>query len=127
MQLITAIIRPFKVDDVKDALKQMGVHGITVTDVQGFGRQLGHTEVYRGAEYTLDFIPKAKLEVLCEDAETEAIVDAIVAAARTGAHRRRQDLGRAGRAHRPHPHRRIECRRPLSRRPLGRRPLRLTS
>ncbi len=84
MQLITAIIRPFKVDDVKDALKQMGVHGITVTDVQGFGRQLGHTEVYRGAEYTLDFIPKAKLEVLCEDAETEAIVDAIVAAARTG-------------------------------------------
>jgi nitrogen regulatory protein P-II 1 len=84
VQLITAIIRPFKVDDVKDALKQMGVHGITVTDVQGFGRQLGHTEVYRGAEYTLDFIPKAKLEVLCEDAETEAIVDAIVAAARTG-------------------------------------------
>ena len=67
MKLITAIVKPFKVDDVKDALKEAGVQGMTVTEVQGFGRQAGHTEVYRGAEYTVDFLPKVKLEILCED------------------------------------------------------------
>ena len=83
MQLITAIIKPFKVDDVKEALKQAGVLGITFSDVQGFGRQGGHTETYRGAEYTVDFIPKTKLEVLVQDAEVDVIVGVIVQAART--------------------------------------------
>jgi nitrogen regulatory protein P-II 1 len=83
MKLITAIIKPHKLDDVKDALKEAGVSGMTVTEVQGFGRQSGHTEVYRGAEYTIDFVPKVKLEVLTGDAEADAVVDAVVGAART--------------------------------------------
>ena len=83
MKLITAIIKPHKLDDVKAALKDAGVSGLTVTEVQGFGRQSGHTEVYRGAEYTIDFVPKVKLEVLAGDAETDAVVEAIVGAART--------------------------------------------
>ncbi len=83
MKLITAVIKPFKLDDVKEALKAAGVNGITVTEVQGFGRQSGHTEVYRGAEYTVDFVPKVKLEILSDDAQVDAISDAIVAAART--------------------------------------------
>jgi nitrogen regulatory protein P-II 1 len=84
VKLITAIVKPFKVDDVKTALKGAGVQGITVTEVQGFGRQSGHTEVYRGAEYTVDFVPKTKLEILAEDGDAQAIADAIVEAARTG-------------------------------------------
>ena len=83
MKLITAVIKPFKLDDVKDALKSAGVTGITVTEVQGFGRQHGHTEVYRGTEYSIEFVPKVKLEVLAADAEVDAITDALVAAART--------------------------------------------
>ncbi len=83
MKLITAIVKPFKLDDVKTALKEIGVKGMTVTEVQGFGRQRGHTEVYRGAEYAVDFVPKARVEVLADDAEVERIVDAVVAAART--------------------------------------------
>ena len=83
MKLITAVIKPFKLDDVKDALKGAGVTGITVTEVQGFGRQSGHTEVYRGAEYTIEFVPKIKIEVLAADTEVDAITDALVAAART--------------------------------------------
>lgn len=83
MKLITAVIKPFKVDEVKGALKEAGIAGITVTEVQGFGRQSGHTEVYRGTEYTIDFVPKVKFEVLVDDAESERIIDVIVAAAKT--------------------------------------------
>jgi nitrogen regulatory protein P-II 1 len=84
MKLITAIIKPFRLDDVKNALKAGGIQGITVSEVQGFGRQAGHTEVYRGAEYTVDFIPKAKLEILCEDTGVDKILDVIIESARTG-------------------------------------------
>ena len=83
MQLITAIIKPFKLDDVKAALKDLGVAGMTVAEVQGFGRQRGHTEVYRGAEYEVDFVPKVRVEVLADDGDVRGIVDAIVNAART--------------------------------------------
>jgi nitrogen regulatory protein PII len=83
VKLITAVIKPFKLDEVKEALKGAGVNGITVTEVQGFGRQSGHTEVYRGAEYTVDFVPKVKVEILTDDAQVDAITDAIVASART--------------------------------------------
>ena len=84
MKLVTAIVKPFKVDDVKDALRELGVQGMTVSQVQGFGRQRGHTEVYRGAEYQVDFVPKVKVEVLCEDEDAQGVVDAIAKAARTG-------------------------------------------
>ncbi len=83
MKLVTAIIKPFKVDDVKEALRALGVQGMTVSEVQGFGRQRGHTEVYRGAEYTVDFVPKVRVEVLAEDADAAGVIDAIVTAART--------------------------------------------
>jgi nitrogen regulatory protein P-II 1 len=83
MKLITAIVKPFKLDEVKTALKNAGVTGMTVTEVQGFGRQSGHTEVYRGAEYTIDFVPKVRVEVLTDDASEPTVVDAIVSAART--------------------------------------------
>ena|SRR5687768_1403602 len=83
MKLITAIVKPFKLDDVKGALKDLGIQGMTVSEVQGFGRQRGHTEVYRGAEYTVDFVPKVRVEVLADDGEVARIVDAIVGAART--------------------------------------------
>ena len=84
MKLITAIVKPFKLDDVKVALQAVGLDGMTVSEVRGFGRQRGHTEVYRGAEYTVDFVPKVRIEVLADDHEVQAFVDAIVAAARTG-------------------------------------------
>jgi len=84
LKLITAIVKPFKLDDVKSALKDAGITGMTVTEVQGFGRQAGHTEVYRGAEYTIDFVPKVRIEVLAEDEDAQRLVDAVVAAARTG-------------------------------------------
>jgi nitrogen regulatory protein P-II 1 len=84
MKLITAIIKPFKLDDVKEALKGAGVQGMTVTEVQGFGRQSGHTEVYRGAEYTVDFVPKVRIEVLADVTDAERIADVIVDSARTG-------------------------------------------
>lgn len=83
MKLITAVVKPFKLDEVREALEAVGVHGMTVTDVQGFGRQRGHTEVYRGAEYEVAFVPKIRLEVLADDADANDIVDAIVEAART--------------------------------------------
>ena len=83
MKLITAIIRPFKLDDVRDALSQAGVTGITVTEVKGYGRQKGHTELYRGAEYVVDFVPKIKIETVVPDAIVEAIIEAISDAART--------------------------------------------
>jgi nitrogen regulatory protein P-II 1 len=84
MKLIVGIIKPFKVDDVKDALKELGVQGLTVSDVQGFGRQRGHTEVYRGAEYTIDFVPKVRIEILVDDDEVERVTSKLVDTARTG-------------------------------------------
>lgn len=84
MKLVVAIVKPFKVDDVKDALKALGLQGMTVSEAQGFGRQRGHTEVYRGAEYQVDFVPKVKIEVLCDDAQVERLIELIVSAARTG-------------------------------------------
>jgi nitrogen regulatory protein P-II 1 len=84
MKLITAIVKPFKLDEVKDALKAADVHGMTVTEVQGFGRQSGHTEVYRGAEYTIDFVPKTRIEVLVQDGDVERVVATIIETARTG-------------------------------------------
>ncbi|MEM7194793.1 MAG: P-II family nitrogen regulator [Pseudomonadota bacterium] len=84
MKLITAIIKPFKLDDVRDALSEIGVQGMTVTEVKGFGRQKGHTELYRGAEYVVDFVPKVKLEVAAAADGADEIVDAIVSATQTG-------------------------------------------
>ncbi len=84
MKLITAIIKPFKLDDVREALSEVGVAGITVTEVKGFGRQKGHTELYRGAEYVVDFLPKVKLEIALDDALVERAIEAIMQAARTG-------------------------------------------
>jgi len=84
MKLITAIIKPFKLDDVREAVAEIGIQGITVTEVKGFGRQRGHTELYRGAEYVVDFLPKAKIELAVSDEVVEQVVEAITNAARTG-------------------------------------------
>ena len=84
MKVIVGIIKPFKVDDVKEALKALGVNGVTVSEVQGFGRQRGHTEVYRGAEYTIDFVPKVRIELLVDDGDVQRVTDKLVETARTG-------------------------------------------
>ena len=84
MKLVTAIVKPFKLDDVKDALKSAGVAGMTVSEVRGFGRQGGHTETYRGSEYQIDFVPKSRLDIIVDDADVERVVDSIVSAAGTG-------------------------------------------
>jgi nitrogen regulatory protein P-II 2 len=84
MKLITAIIKPFKLDDVRSALSEIGVQGVTVSEVKGFGRQKGHTELYRGAEYVVDFLPKVKIEIAIDDAQCDAIIEAIRNAAYTG-------------------------------------------
>ncbi|MFC9239413.1 P-II family nitrogen regulator [Streptomyces decoyicus] len=84
MKLITAVIKPHRLDEVKDALQAFGVHGLTLTEASGYGRQRGHTEVYRGAEYTVDLVPKIRIEVLVEDADAEQLMDVVVKAARTG-------------------------------------------
>jgi nitrogen regulatory protein P-II 2 len=84
MKLVTAIIKPFKLDDVREALSDIGVQGITVSEVKGFGRQKGHTELYRGAEYVVDFLPKVKLEIAIDDAQCDAVIEAIRNAAYTG-------------------------------------------
>ena len=84
MKLVTAIIKPFVLEDVKGALEQLGVLGMTVSEVQGYGRQKGHTEVYRGAEYSVDFVPKVRIEVVTDDPTAEKVLDAIVETARTG-------------------------------------------
>ena len=84
MKAITAIVKPFKLEDVRDALKEAGIAGLTVTEVQGVGRQGGHTETYRGAEYQVDFVPKLRIDVIVDDERAGAVVDAIVAAAATG-------------------------------------------
>ncbi len=84
MKLIVGIIKPFKLDDVKDALKELGVHGLTVSDAQGFGRQRGHTEVYRGAEYEIDFVPKVRVEIVVDDTDADRVAATLIGAARTG-------------------------------------------
>ena len=84
MKLITAIVKPYRLDEVKTALQEVGVHGLTVTEASGYGRQRGHTEVYRGAEYQVDLVPKVRIEVVVDDAEADAAIEAIVRAARTG-------------------------------------------
>jgi nitrogen regulatory protein P-II 2 len=84
MKLIVAIIKPFKLDDVREALSEIGVQGMTVTEVKGFGRQKGHTELYRGAEYVVDFLPKLKIEIAVDDERVETVVEAVLNAARTG-------------------------------------------
>lgn len=84
MKLVTAIIKPFKLDDVRAALSEIGVQGVTVTEVKGFGRQKGHTELYRGAEYVIDFLPKVKMEIAVDDEQVEAVIESVVNAANTG-------------------------------------------
>ncbi|MDX2732560.1 MULTISPECIES: P-II family nitrogen regulator [Streptomyces] len=84
MKLITAIVKPYRLDEVKTALRELGVQGLTVTEASGYGRQRGHTEVYRGAEYRVDLVPKARIEVVVEDADADLVIDAVVRAARTG-------------------------------------------
>ena len=84
MKLITAIIKPFKLDDVREALSAIGIQGITVTEAKGFGRQRGHTELYRGAEYVVDFLPKVKLEIAVDDALVDKVIEAVCGAAKTG-------------------------------------------
>ena len=84
MKLVTAVIKPFKLDDVREALSEIGIQGITVTEVKGFGRQKGHTELYRGAEYVVDFLPKVKLEVAIDDAMLDQVIEAITNTANTG-------------------------------------------
>ncbi|WP_177420944.1 P-II family nitrogen regulator [endosymbiont of Lamellibrachia barhami] len=84
MKMITAIIKPFKLDDVREALSEIGIAGITVTEVKGFGRQKGHTELYRGAEYVVDFLPKIKIDIAVDDSTVDQVVDAVTKAAKTG-------------------------------------------
>ncbi|HVE76877.1 MAG TPA: P-II family nitrogen regulator [Actinomycetota bacterium] len=84
MKLVTAVIKPFKLEEVKEALREVGIQGMTVTETRGFGRQRGHTEVYRGAEYQVDFVPKVKIEVLCDDFQVEQVVEAVMKMAKTG-------------------------------------------
>ena len=84
MRLVTAVVKPFKLEGVKSALETYGVHGLTVSEVQGYGRQRGHTEVYRGAEYTVDFVPKVRIEVLVDDSEAEDVIGIIAKSAQTG-------------------------------------------
>ena len=84
MKLVTAIVKPFTLTDIKEALEQLGVHGMTVTETQGFGQQKGHTEVYRGAEYAVDFVPKIRVEVVVDDESADRVVQLIVESARTG-------------------------------------------
>ena len=84
MKLITAIVKPFKLDDTREALSEIGVQGLTVTEVKGFGRQKGHTELYRGAEYVVDFLPKSKLEIAVDDDQVERVIEAIIKATNTG-------------------------------------------
>ena len=84
MKLVVAIVKPFKIEDIKEALSDVGVAGLTVSEARGFGRQRGHTEVYRGAEYQVDFVPKTRIEVMVDDAQVDGVIDAIVKSARTG-------------------------------------------
>ena len=112
MKKIEAIIKPFKLEEVKDALGEIGIEGMTVTEVKGFGRQKGHTEIYRGSEYTVDFLPKIKLELVLADNQVDAAVAAIIKAAKTGKIGDGKVFVSSDRTSRPHPHRREgRCRR----------------
>ena len=84
MKLVVSIVKPHRLDEVKEALQDLGVNGLTTTDVEGFGRQRGHTEIYRGAEYQVDFVPKIKVEVVCDDEQVDGVVEALAKSARTG-------------------------------------------
>ena len=84
MKLVTAIVKPHKLDEVKDALQEHGIQGLTVSEVRGYGRQRGHTEIYRGAEYTVEFVPKVKLEILAEDGQVDEVIEAVIKRAQTG-------------------------------------------
>ena len=84
MKVVVAVVKPHRLDEVKEALRDVGIQGLTTTEVEGFGRQRGHTEIYRGAEYQVDFVPKVKVEVLCDDDQVPGVVDAVAKAARTG-------------------------------------------
>ena len=106
MKMVTAIVKPFKLDEVREALSAIGVQGVTVTEVKGFGRQKGHTELYRGAEYVVDFLPKVKIEAAVDDAIVDRVIEAIESRRAHRQDRRRQDLRLGARAGRPHPHRR---------------------
>jgi nitrogen regulatory protein PII len=106
MKKIEAIIKPFKLDEVKEALQDMGVQGMTVLEAKGYGRQKGHTELYRGAEYVVDFLPKIKVEVVVEDSQLEPALEAITPRRPDRAHRRRQDFRFGDRGSDPHPNRR---------------------
>ena len=105
MKLITAIIKPFKLDDVRAALSEIGIQGMTLTEVKGFGRQKGHTELYRGAEYVVDFLPKVRIEVAVDDSETDRTIHAITESAHTGKDRRRKNIRHGSCRDRAHPHR----------------------
>ena len=106
MKKIEAIIKPFKLDEVKEALQEAGIQGITVLEAKGFGRQKGHTELYRGAEYVVDFLPKVKIEVVVSDENLAAAIEAIRKRGANGPHRRWQDICIAYRGSHSHPHRR---------------------
>ena len=114
MKQVEAIIKPFQLDEVKNALTKAGIEGMTVTEVKGFGRQKGHTELYRGAEYTVDFLPKVKIQILLPDDKVTTVVELIIAKARTGKNRRRQDFYYSSRRGHPYPHRRKGRRRYLA-------------
>jgi len=114
LKKVEAIIKPFKLDDVKEALNAVGIKGLTITEVRGFGRQRGHTELYRGSEYVVDFLPKVKIEVVVPEAQAEEVVQAIVGAARTGRIGDGKVFRNPGRGHRTHPDRRTGRRRPLA-------------
>ncbi len=105
MKLITAIIKPFTLDQVKEAIEQLGVLGLTVSEVQGYGRQKGHTEVYRGAEYSVDFVAKVRIDLVVEDSVTDKVIDVIVRAARTGKIGDGKVWSTPGGHHRPGPYR----------------------
>ena len=119
MKKIEAIIKPFKLDEVREALSEIGVTGLTVTEVKGFGRQKGHTELYRGAEYVVDFLPKVKIELIVCDEDVERAIEAIVKAARTGKIGDGKIFVTGGRAGRAHPHRGIGRSRGLAGRAPG--------
>ena len=106
MKLVTAVVKPHKWDDVRSALEMVGITGMTVSEVSGYGRQKGHTEVYRGAEYDIALVPKIRIEIVVDDPEADEVVEAIVTAARDRQDRGRQGLGAAGRERRPGAHRR---------------------
>ena len=110
MKLVKAVIKPFKLEEVKEALADIGIEGMTVTEVKGFGRQKGHTEIYRGSEYTVDFLPKVMIEIVVDDADADKTSEAIVKAAKTGKIGGRQGLHHPSRERRSYSDRRVGCR-----------------